>query len=114
MGKEGGSRTATEAAHFWFKRLNTRTFLKLIDLFSKYSKFFEYEVESGDEREYTINVHHQINEAYSIYVENWLDSAIKAFIGVKPSSKVSRNSVVITFTEPFPEMEVKTPALGMT
>ena len=39
IGKEGGSKAATEVAHFWFKRLNTRTFLKLIELFGKYTKF---------------------------------------------------------------------------
>jgi hypothetical protein len=100
IGKEGGSKAATEVGHFWFKKLNTKTFLKLIDLFSKYAKFYEYEVESRDEREYAITVHHEINEAYSIYLENWFESAIKTFIGVTPSCKVSLNSVVITFTEP--------------
>jgi hypothetical protein len=100
IGKEGGSKAATEVAHFWFKRLNTKTFFQLIDLFGKYTKFFEYELESGDEREYTITVHHEINEAYSVYLENWFESAIKIFIGVTPSSKVSLNSLVITFTEP--------------
>src|ERR1700756_1571776 len=54
MGKEGGGKTATEVADFWFKSLNTRTFLKLIELFSKYAKFFEYELESRDNREYKI------------------------------------------------------------
>jgi hypothetical protein len=114
MGKEGGSRTATDVAHFWFKRLNTRTFLKLIELFGKYTRFFEYEVESKDEREYTITVHHDINEAYSIYLENWFESAIKIFIGVTPSSKTSLNSVVITFTEPrsVSIIEGPTPPLG--
>src|SRR5579862_2759177 len=80
IGKEGGSKAATEVAHFWFKKLNTRTFLKLIELFAKYRKDFEYEVESGDEREYSITVHHEINEAYSIYLESWFESAIKTFI----------------------------------
>ena len=100
IGKEGGSRAATEVAHFWFKRLNTRTFFKLIELFGKYMKVFEYEVESRDEREYTITVHHDINEAYSVYLENWFESAIETFIGVTPKSQVSRNSVVVTFTDP--------------
>ena len=100
MGKEGGSKAATEVAHFWFKKLNTKTFLKLIELFAKYRKDFEYEVESRDEREYTITVHHEINEAYSIYLESWFESAIKTFIGVTPRSEVSLNSIVITFTEP--------------
>ncbi len=100
MGKEGGSKAATEVAHFWFKRLNTRTFLKLIELLGKYSRIFEYEVESRGEREYTITVHHEINETYSIYLENWYESAIKIFIGVTPRSEVSRNSIVITFQDP--------------
>jgi hypothetical protein len=113
MGKEGGSKTATEVADFWFKKVNTRTFLKLIELFSKYAKFFEYEIESRDEREYTITVHHDMNEAYSVYLQNWFESAIKAFTGVTPRSKVSRYSVVITFTKPFPEIEDNTPTLEM-
>jgi hypothetical protein len=100
MGKEAGRKNATELAHFWFKRLNTRTFLKLIDLVCKYSKIFEYDLESRDEREYAITVHHEINEVYSIYVENWFESAVKTFIGVTPRCEVSLNSVVITFTEP--------------
>jgi hypothetical protein len=100
MGKENGSKRATEVAHFWFKRLNTKTFLKLIELFAKYRKIFEYEVESRDEREYTITVHHEINEAYSIYLENWFESAIKAFVGVTPRTEASLNSIVITFREP--------------
>ena len=99
IGREGGSRVATEVAHFWFKRLNTGTFLNLIELFGKYTKIFEYEVESRDGREYTITVHHEINDAYSVYLENWFQSAIEAFIGVKPKTKVSRNSVVVTFTD---------------
>jgi hypothetical protein len=100
MGMEAGSRTATESASFWFKRLNTRTFLKLIELFDKYTKSFEYELESRDEREYTITVHHEINEAYSIFLQNWFESAIKIFVGVTPSIKVSLNSIVVTFREP--------------
>jgi len=99
-GKEGGSKTAVETAQFWFKRLNTKTFLKLIELYSKYTKFFEYELETRDEREYAITVHHEINEKFSIFLENWFESAIKIFVGVTPKCEVSRNSVVITFTEP--------------
>src|ERR1700752_1511396 len=100
IGKEGGSRAATEVAHFWFKRLNTKTFFKLIELFGKYTKVFEYEVESRDEREYTITVHHDINEAYSVYLKNWFESAIETFIGVTPKTHVSPNSLVVTFTDP--------------
>lgn len=100
IGREGGSRAATEVAHFWFKRLDTRTFFRLIELFGKYAKFFEYEVESRNEREYTITVHHDINEAYSVYLKNWFESAIESFVGVTPKSRVSPNSVVVTFTDP--------------
>jgi hypothetical protein len=100
IGKQGGSRAATEVAHFWFKRVNTRTFFRLIELFGKYAKFFEYEVESRDGREYTITVHHDINEAYSVYLKNWFESAIESFIGVTPKSQVSPNSVVVTFIDP--------------
>src|SRR5579864_4067315 len=38
IGKEGGSKAATAVAHFWFKRLNTKTFFQLIELFAKYRK----------------------------------------------------------------------------
>jgi hypothetical protein len=100
MGREAGSRTATESASFWFKKLNTQTFLKLMELFDKYTKSFEYEVESRDGRDYTITIHHEINEAYSTFLVNWFESAIKAFVGVTPSIKVSLNSLVITFREP--------------
>jgi hypothetical protein len=99
MGKEGGSRAATEVAQFWFKRLNTRSFFKLIELFAKYTKSFEYEVESRDEREYMITVHHDINETYSIFLKNWFESAIQIFVGATPSTKVSLNSIVVTFRE---------------
>jgi hypothetical protein len=100
MGKEGGSRAATEVAQFWFKRLNARSFFKLIELFAKYTKSFEYEVESRDERDYMITVHHDINETYSIFLKNWFESAIQIFVGVTPSTKVSLNSIVVTFREP--------------
>ena len=100
MGKEGGSRAATEVAQFWFKRLNTRSFFKLIELFGKYTKSFEYEVESRDEREYVVTVHHDVNEVYSIFLKNWFESAIQIFVGVTPSTKVSLNSIVVTFREP--------------
>jgi hypothetical protein len=99
MGREAGSRIATESASFWFKKLNTTTFLKLMELFDKYTKSFTYEIESRDGREYTITLHHEINEAYSIFLENWFESAIKAFVGVTPSIKTSLNSMVITFRE---------------
>ena len=112
-GKEGGSRTAPETAQFWFKRLNTRTFLKLIELYGKYTRFFEYELETRGEREYAITVHHEINEKFSLFLQNWFESAIKIFIGVTPRSKVLRNSVVITFTEPLPEIKLNSPALEM-
>jgi hypothetical protein len=114
MGKEGGSKTATEVADFWFKKVDTRSFLKLIELFGKYAKFYEYELESRDEREYAITVHHDMNEVYSVYLQNWFESAIKAFTGVKPTTKVGRYSVVITFTKPFPEIEDNTTTLEMT
>jgi hypothetical protein len=100
LGRQAGSRNATEGASFWFQRLNTRTFLKLIDLLAKYTKSFEYELESRDEREYTITVHHDINEAYSIFLENWFKSAIEKIVGVAPSIKVNLNSIVVTFREP--------------
>jgi hypothetical protein len=99
MGREAGTRIATESASFWFKKLNTRTFLKLLELFDKYTKSFTYEIEYGDGREYTITLHHEINEAYSIFLENWFESAIKAFVGVTPSIRVSLNSIVISFRE---------------
>jgi hypothetical protein len=100
MGREAGGRTATEGASFWFKGLNTRTFLKLVELTAKYSKSFEYELQSRNEREYTITVHHEINEAYSIFLENWFESAIKVFVGVTPSKRVTPYTVVVTFREP--------------
>jgi hypothetical protein len=113
MGKEGGSKTAIEVANFWFKKVDTRSFLKLIELFAKYAKFYEYELESRDEREYTITVHHDMNEAYSAYLSNWFESAIMAFTGVKPITKVSRYSVVTTFTRPLPEIEDNTKTVEM-
>ena len=99
-GKEGGSKTAVETARFWFKRLNTRTFFKLIELYSKYTNFFEYEFERKGERDYAITVHHEINEKFSIFLENWFESAIKIFVGVTAKCEVSRNSVLISFAEP--------------
>ena len=100
LGRQAGSRNATEGASFWFQRLNTRTFLKLVEVLVKYTKSFEYELESRDEREYTITVHHDINEAYTIFLQNWFESAIKAFVGVTPTTKVRLNSIVVTFREP--------------
>ena len=106
IGREGGSKAATEVAHFWFKKLNTKTFFSLIELFSKYTKYYEYEVESRGDREYTITLHHDINEAYSAYLENWFKSAIESFVGVTPKCNVSPNSVVVTFIDPQPTNSV--------
>ena len=99
-GKYAGSNIAPEIAQFWFKRLNAQTFLKLIGLAAKYSNSYEFEVETVAGKEYTINVHHESNELFSIWLEQYFRSAIKSFLGVAPKIKVGNNSIMITFTEP--------------
>jgi hypothetical protein len=98
-GKDVGSVTALESAQFWYKKHNTRTFLKLIELASKYSNSYQFELEKTDEREYTITVHHEMNEKFSIFLENWFKSAVKLFVGVTPRCEVNPNSIVVSFRE---------------
>ena len=101
FGKYAGSRTASEVVQFWFKKLNTQTLLKLVALYAKYSKTYEYELGDTGGREYVITMHHEINERYSIFLANYFEEAVKAIVGVTPKIDIGINSVVITFKEPL-------------
>ncbi|MFI5421006.1 MAG: hypothetical protein ACHQ1H_08570 [Nitrososphaerales archaeon] len=100
-GKDAGRNIAPEIAQFWFKRLNAQTFLKLIALAAIYGKIYEYEVETNEWKQYTITVHHESNELFSIWLEQYFLSVIESFTGAIPKIKVGHTSVIITFTEPF-------------
>ncbi len=98
-GKDIGRVTAPEAAQFWFKKHNIRTFLNLLELTSKYSTAYQFELDKIDGGEYTITVHHDLNEKFSIFLENWFESAVKLFVGTTPRCEVNRNSIVVSFRE---------------
>jgi hypothetical protein len=83
LASEMGQRQPIEWAKFWFKKLDVEAFIGLFSLFCTYGGYGEYELET-DGREYTMIVHHDLGEKWSLYLENLIRATSEKAFGIKP------------------------------
>ncbi len=99
LGKEMGAQNPREMTLFWFKKLNTETFLAYLSLISRYAKTMTYELES-DGSSYTISLQVDTGHRGAVFWGNFIDQAIRTIVSVVPKVEVGRNSVVASFIRP--------------
>jgi hypothetical protein len=83
LASEMGERQPIEWAKFWFKKLDVEAFIGLFSLFCTYGGYGEYELET-DGREYTMIVHHDLGEKWSLYLENLIRATSEKAFGIRP------------------------------
>ena len=98
IAQELGSRQAQELIMFWFKKMTPETYLAFLSLFCRYSGAAKYEIET-DERNYTITLHHELGEKWSIFLAH-LTAGIFDTLKITPKFDVTKNSVVFRFFIP--------------
>ena len=99
LGKEMGGQNPREMTLFWFKKLNTETFLAYLSLISRYAKTMTYELET-DGSSYTISLQVDTGPRGAVFWGNFIDQAIRTIAGVVPKVEIGRNSVVARFARP--------------
>lgn len=99
FGKETGSSNASAITSFWFKSLDSQTFLRFLAVYSKYTKIWDYEV-GRQGANFVLTVHNDISPAYSLVHRQYIDQAIRNIVGAVPKIEDKGNAVVFTFSEP--------------
>lgn len=99
LATQSGTRIPMEMTLFWFKKLNLQTFFSFIALHSKYSRAYDYELES-EGRNYTITFHHEFGPKYTTFLRHYFDQAIRNIVGVAPKIELRQTSLIMSFQEP--------------
>lgn len=99
LAKEMGGQNPQEMTLFWFKKLNTETFLAYLSLIARYAKTMTHELET-DGSSYTISIQVDIGPRGAVFWGNFIDQAIRTIVGVVPKVELGRNSVVASFNRP--------------
>jgi hypothetical protein len=99
--KQSGAKIPIEMTLFWFKKLNLQTFFSFIAVHSKYSRGYQYEIQS-EGRNHTITFHHDLGPKYTIFLQHYYDQAIRNIVGVAPKIQARHSSLTLSFQEPTP------------
>jgi hypothetical protein len=83
----------------WFGKVETKSYLEMLSLMSKYSGFFSQEVET-DGRNYRMTFRHDLGERWSTFIRHGACEGVKSTLGIIPQSETSDNSVVVSFSLP--------------
>jgi hypothetical protein len=95
LGREMGKRLPGEMARFWFKQVNVDALIGLISLYCTYAGAGEYELETNG-RDYSVVVHHNLGEKWSIYLENLISTASEEALRIRPKFIASEDFVSMT------------------
>ncbi len=96
VGPELGASNPREMTLFWFKRLGVEPFLSYLELYCRYGRIGEYEVEQSAGG-YVITIHHELGPKYSSYLADFFAAAVRSVVGVVPTVERSRNAIVLHF-----------------
>ena len=99
LGERIGGTNPREVTLFWFKKLGVESFLRYLNLVSRYSRTVEYEVERQGS-DVTLLVRHDMTERHSRYLAHFFAAAIHSIVGAVPRSQTGRNSIVFRFRVP--------------
>ena len=97
VGEALGSANPKEMTLFWFKHLGTEQFLQYLELYCRYGRIGEYEVDREGST-CTITIHHELGAKYSGYLADFFGAAVRSVVGVPATVERGRNAIVVRFT----------------
>lgn len=98
IGKDIGKKIPKEFLLFWFKEINTHSFLEYISLLCRYGGFAHHEIESND-GSFTITLVHDLGDRWSLFLKNIIEEGMITTLKIRPQIYVSEMSVVIKFRD---------------
>jgi len=87
---------ASETALFWFKKVNQETLLRFLSLVCKYGNVGEIEI-GAEGLDVIFSIYHMCGKKYSIFLEHYLDKAIRTHLKRIAQFKITENSVTVRF-----------------
>jgi hypothetical protein len=86
---------------FHYKKLDVEACLLHLSFLSRYAGMFKYELQTGQDRNYTVTVHHKFGEKWSYWLKESISIGLfKNVLGIVPKTHLSKNSVIFTFILP--------------
>ncbi len=98
IGKDIGKKIPKEFLLFWFKEINTHSFLEYISLLCRYGGFAHHEIESND-GSFTITLVHDLGDRWSLFLKNIIEEGMITTLKIRPQIYVSEMSVVVKFRD---------------
>lgn len=98
IGEDIGKKIPKEFLLFWFKEINTHSFLEYISLLCRYGGFAHHEIESND-RSFTITLVHDLGDKWSLFLKNIIEEGMITTLKIRPQIYVSEMSVVVKFRD---------------
>jgi hypothetical protein len=86
---------------FHYRKLDVEACLLHLSYLSRYAGLFKYELQTEQERNYTITIHHKFGEKWSYWLKESISIGLfKNVLGIVPTTHLSKNSVIFTFLLP--------------
>jgi hypothetical protein len=95
--QESGAQVPKEAVMFWFKKMDTDTFLSYIENICRYAGQAEYECQASGE-DYTITLRHEFGMKWSYWLKYSLDAALRKTLRIVAQFELAEGEVVCTFS----------------
>jgi hypothetical protein len=88
-----------DRAMFWYKRSNLQAIMEMIDGSCRYGQFAKFDSQVQDEN-YVITIRHDWGRKWSVFLEEWVKTALQESVGVDPLIERSDSSVDVRFQGP--------------
>ena len=86
---------------FHYRKLNVAACLLHLSFLSRYAGMFKCELQTEQERNYTVTIHHKFGEKWSFWLKESISIGLfKNVLGIVPKTHLSKNSVIFTFALP--------------
>jgi hypothetical protein len=86
---------------FHYKKLDVEACLLHLSFLSRYAGMFKYELQTEQDRNYTVTVHHKFGEKWSYWLKESISIGLfRNVLGIVPKTHLSKNSVIFTFILP--------------
>ena len=99
MGDQLGAVNPRSMILFWYKRLDLETFLRWLQVQSRYGRFGEVEVER-EGASAVVSIHHDEGPKNTLWLKHFLTAAVKDVVGVTPKVRTGSSSVVLRIDPP--------------
>jgi hypothetical protein len=95
--QESGAQVPKEAVMFWFKKMDTNTFLSYLENVCRYAGQAEYDCQSSG-GEYVVTLRHEFGIKWSYWLKYSLDTALRKTLRIVAQFELAEGEVVCKFS----------------